>query len=212
MSSPSESTGSTLITGSLTSLASGTKIGCGGAREGEARSSGRSGDVLGLGLGLLALGILMREIFLRQLMCYTKCKVKKIEIRIESDLVYSAIAVLFEEGEQSERAAARLPRPTRCAAGAGAWWRMRRVSAKAAPAQPSTLCTFSNRRVQGVSVHDLRGRFPVRLLPVFSSTDFPSVLLVRAGLIRPAGGICRGLRYIWLCCLVVITYCGNNLQ
>ena len=125
------------------------------------------------------------------------------EIRIESDLVYSAIAVLFKEGEQSERAAARLPRPTRCAAGAGAWWRMRRVPAEAAPAQPSTLRTISNRRVQGVSVHDLRGRFPVRLLPVFSSTDFPSVLLVRAGLIRPAGGICRGLRYIWLCFLVV---------
>jgi hypothetical protein len=40
---------------------------------------------------------------MRQLMCYTKCKVKKIEIRIESDLVYSAIAVLFKEGEQSER-------------------------------------------------------------------------------------------------------------
>ena len=72
-------------------------------RGGEACSSGRSGEVLGLGLGLLALGILMLEIFLRQLMCYTKCKVKKIEIRIESDLVYSAIAVLFKEGEQSER-------------------------------------------------------------------------------------------------------------
>ncbi len=180
MSSPSESTGSALIAGSLTSLASGTKTGSGGARGGEARSSGRSGDVLGLGLGLLVLGILMREIFLRQLMCCTKCKVKKIEIRIESDLIYSAIAVLFKEGEQSERAAARLPRPIQCVAGAGAWRRMRRVPAEAAPAQPSTSGAISNRRVQDASVQDLRGRSPGRLLPVFSSTDF-SVGIVSPG-------------------------------
>ena len=104
----------------------------------------------------------------------------KIEIRIESDLVYSAIAVLFKEGEQSERAAARLPRPTRCAAGAGAWWRMRRVPAEAATAQPSTSGAISNRRVQDVSVPDLKGRSPGRLLPVFSSTDF-SVGIVGPG-------------------------------
>jgi hypothetical protein len=62
----------------------------------------------------------MREIFLRQLIDLLNAKVKEIEIKSENDLIYSAIAVLLKEGEQSEQAAARLPHPTRCAARAGA--------------------------------------------------------------------------------------------
>jgi len=60
----------------------------------------------------------MREIFLRQLIDLLNAKVKKeIEINAENDLIYSAIAVLLKEREQSERAVARLQRPTRCAGG-----------------------------------------------------------------------------------------------